>query len=93
MKKTKALCKTAMPEPIGTLRCRLEPNHKGPCSYKGFFTSDSGVRVCLDVAWTSPRQIGEQIKREKETSKFLYDLKQFRKESSRHPIRLHSSTK
>ena len=64
-----------MPEPIGTLSCRLPANHKGPCSYKGFFTSDGGVRVCMDVAWTSPKQMKKKARDEKELKKYL---KQFR---------------
>lgn len=63
-----------MPEPIGTLPCRLPANHNGPCSYKGFFTSDDGVRVCMDVAWTSPKQMKEKARDAKEQEKFLRQL-------------------
>lgn len=44
-------CPEKTPEPIGTLWCRLKPRHKGPCSYKGFFTARDGRRVCVNVAW------------------------------------------
>lgn len=60
-----------MPEPIGVLPCRFPSSHRGPCSYNGFFTSDDGVRVCMDVAWTSPKQMAEKKRDAKERKKLL----------------------
>lgn len=51
-----------MPIPVGDHPCRRRWNHKGPCSYKGFFTAENGVRVCMDVAWTSPAQMEKKKK-------------------------------
>lgn len=62
---------SSMPEPIGIYPCRLPDKHKGPCSFKGFFTSDNGVRVCMDVAWTSPWQMREMEMRDRELKRAM----------------------
>ena len=70
-------CKNPMPEPIGVFWCRLKPRHKGPCSYKGFF-NDSGngeVRVCMDIAWTSPAQLKQRKRDEVERQRLLRSIR------------------
>jgi hypothetical protein len=73
--KKKRLCKNRMPEPIGILKCRLVPGHKGPCNYKGFFGSTDDVRVCMDIAWTSPKQVQERKRRARESERILRSIR------------------
>lgn len=74
-----------MPEPIGIFPCRLPANHRGPCSYKGFFTSYSGIRVVMDVAWTSTKQVAQKKKDEEDRARFFAELELYGKKGKELP--------